>query len=234
MTILTVTGMMGAGGPQLSEELSHLTGMDMVDRLVLAEAARRLGSTPEALEIKTEQPPKLWDRIAQSIRKAMVSTEVTHDFTESGLDLLAGEEYRDLVLGLDPAEAELRNATESAIRDMAQSGNIIFNGRAAHMALRDHPSAVHVSTTSNVRRRVERVMERLLLSREEAERYVGENDKARAHYYRSFYDADPTDPSLFHLVLNLDVLSIGEAARVVLATAQEITGRSAPTLDEQP
>ena len=46
----------------------------------------------------------------------------------------------------------------------------------------------------------------------DAEKYIAENDVARASFFQRFFGVDPTDPSQYHMVLNCT--SLGESIAV--------------------
>ena len=52
MTIITINGQSGSGAPEIGMEVARQLQYAYVDRQVLGEAAKRLGTTEEALEEK--------------------------------------------------------------------------------------------------------------------------------------------------------------------------------------
>jgi cytidylate kinase len=69
--------------------------------------------------------------------------------------------------------------------------------------------------------RVERVMRRTGLNRDEAEARVHDQDQSRANYIRQYYQADWHAPDPFHLILNTALLDQEACARLVLAASAE-------------
>jgi cytidylate kinase len=53
------------------------------------------------------------------------------------------------------------------------------------------------------------------MSHKEAEQYVRKEDEARINYLRHYFNRDPNDPLLYHLIINTDKISPEEAAIVV-------------------
>ena len=64
MAVVTMNGPIGSGTNEVGVHAARLLHADYVDRLVLAEAAKRIGSTVEVLEIKGLRKLSLRDRLA--------------------------------------------------------------------------------------------------------------------------------------------------------------------------
>ena len=228
MPVITLNGLMGSGGTEVGAEVARELHIDFVDRLVLAEAARIMGTTTAAVADLTERKPKLGDRIAGFVRTVLERSALAgggpDPYFGGGLDALLVREYRDLP-GVDETDASSTDArllevTTNVINDLASSGNIVISGRGANVILRDRPDACHVALVSSMERRVQRIIDRVDLEQPEAEKYVVENDKAREAYYWRFFRVHPEDLHQYHLVINIDWIDIPEAVRLVIAAAQ--------------
>jgi hypothetical protein len=62
----------------------------------------------------------------------------------------------------------------------------------------------------------------------EAAEYLRTRDAARKRYVAKYYDRDIDDPLLYHLVVNTDRVTYGEAARLILGAVHERIDRTAP------
>ena len=69
MTIITIEGRVGAGAYLLSRAVALEMGIDFVDRLVLADVARRVGVTMGALVDNERRVPTFGSRLAQGIQR---------------------------------------------------------------------------------------------------------------------------------------------------------------------
>jgi cytidylate kinase len=229
--VITITGLIGSGAPEVGAEVSRKLGMDYVDRLILAEAARKMGTTVAILAERTERPQSFGDRVAEFVRTVLERSALAgggaDPYFGGGLDALLVREYRDFppedvesTTGGILTDSKLLEVTSSVIREIAQTGNVVIAGRGANIILRDQPGVLHVALVSSLEERVKRIMEREELGREEAERFVHENDRARQAYYHRFFKVQAEDPRHYHLVLNTDWLTVPRSAEVVIATAQ--------------
>jgi cytidylate kinase len=228
MPVITITGLIGSGAPELGSEVSRKLGLDYVDRLIMAEAAKKMGTTVAAVAERTERVPTMGDRVAGFVRTVLERSALAgggaDPYFGGGLDALLVREYRDFPPEGSSddslSDANLLEVTANVIRNLAAGGNVVIAGRGAHLILADDPAVLHVSPVSSLERRVDRIMEREDLARPAAEKYVAENDKARHAYFRRFFDIQPGDPLRYHLLVNLDRLDVARAAEVVMEAAR--------------
>ncbi|MCX6897528.1 MAG: cytidylate kinase-like family protein [Verrucomicrobia bacterium] len=127
-------------------------------------------------------------------------------------------EIRDTVeelLGLHPARWTLVEKTSETVLHLAQMGNAVLVGRGANVIIGFVPNAVHVRLIGSVEKRVRTCQEYYNFSPEQAAEYVKQTDQGRIHYLRHHFDKNIDDPSLYHLVINTDVITPDEAAAII-------------------
>lgn len=226
MPVITITGLIGTGAPEVGADVARKLGIDYVDRLILAEAAKKLGTTVAAIAERTERPPSLGDRFAGFVRAVLERSALAgggaDPYFGGGLDALLVREYKDFPTeGELPADGtvddDLIRVTAAAIREIAASGNVIIAGRGANMILANDPGVLHVGLTSRKTKRIERIMERVSLDHAEAEKYTTENDKARNAYFQRYFKVHPEELRNYHMMVNTDWLDIDQAADLVIA-----------------
>ena len=232
MPVITVTGLIGSGVIEVGPKLSSKLGIDYVDRTILAEAAKKIGASEEAVAERTERPQGLGDRVAGFVKTVLERSALAgggaDPYFGGGLDALLVREYRDfpsenMAIGESLSDDNLLAVTSAVIEEIATSGNVIIAGRGANIILRDYPNTLHVGLVSSYDVRLSRIMERESLSEEEANRYVQENDRARIAYFKRFFQVDPQEPQHYHQVLNTDLYTIDQATDVVVATANALS-----------
>ncbi len=231
MAVVTFNGQIGALGAEVGALSARLLDADYVDRLVLAEAAKRMGSTVEVLELKAQRKLALRDRLAYffqtMLERSAMSGAGGEPYFSPGMEYLPSEEYTDLAR--EPLTAAQRlddehfiEATSAVIRDLAGAGNVIINGRGSNLILRNMTNVLHVGLSAPMELRVKTIMEREHLNREEAERHVNDTENARLTYFKKFFKVSPEDASLYHMVLNMGSLSVDSAAEIVAHAAEKL------------
>lgn len=127
-----------------------------------------------------------------------------------------------------------RRAVEQVMNELAEKGNVVIQGRAGQVILKDHPQALHVRIIAPLALRAERVAQRLDISLECALAQVEASDRFRANYLRRFYRVRWDDPLLYHLVINTAGLSAQHAAEIICsATTLHSTSQINPNSTKQ-
>ena len=109
---------------------------------------------------------------------------------------------------------------QAALCARAQRDRIIYHGNAGHLLLSgvSHVLCVRISAPKPFR--VQMLMERQRMGRDEALAYVEKADQGREQWTRFLYGVDWLDPNLYDLTINLRTLDIAGAAAMVAAAVQ--------------
>ena len=236
MAVVTLNGPIGSGGHEVGVLTARLLNADYVDRLILAEAAKRIGSSVEVLALKEGRSLKLRDRIAYffqtMLERSAMSGAGGEPYFSPGMEYLPSEEYIDLAQ--EPVTAAQRlndqqfmEVTSAVIKDLAKAGDVVIIGRGSNMILRDMPGVLHVAVTAPLDVCIRIIMEREHLSPKDAEKYVSDFEKARVKFYRKFFNVHPDDPSLYQLILNVGAVNVEAAAEVLALAAEKLTSEVA-------
>ena len=90
------------------------------------------------------------------------------------------------------------------------------------MILREMPAVLHVALLAPMDRRIDTIIEREHLGREEAAAYVEAMEKAREEYFKKFFGVVPDDPALYHMVVNEGGMSTKTVAEIVAHAAKDL------------
>jgi len=219
-TVVTLSAPYGAGGSYVGPRLAERLGVPFVDRAIPGEVAQRL-SVPLAEAIRhDESPGSVFDRFIRALAPA-------------GLPFGARPMLEHELID----ENAYRAATEQVIRDEAGRRGGVILGRAAAIVLRDHPGALHTRLHGPRERRLERAMAIEAIERDEAERRMADNDRAREAYVRHFYGVDPSAAELYHVTIDttvidldvcVDLLAAAAASRAVIMQGGGASGTHSP------
>lgn len=231
MTVITVNGQIGSGGVDLAAHVARKLELDLVDRLILAEAARRLGSTVAALAEKEQRMSRLSDRLARFLQTLLERSAISgtggDPFYVPGVEALVARDYTETVHETSTPSQQVEDqhfieATKTAIMDVALADRVVIVGRGGNMVLRDMPGVLHVGVVAPMERRLRTVVERDHVDPREAERFVIEHERARVAFFKKFFKVHPDDPLLYHLVFNLGVTTIAQAVDAIAAALPHV------------
>ena len=114
------------------------------------------------------------------------------------------------------------DATTKGLKDLYQKGNVVIIGRGANIILADTPGVMHVGLMAPLEVRIQTLMQREHMERDEAQVYVDELERARVAYFKKFFKVSPDEPTLYHMMLNMDKMEPKTAADVVSHAAGDL------------
>jgi cytidylate kinase len=108
---------------------------------------------------------------------------------------------------------------QAALCDQAKEDGMIYHGNAGYILLRgiSHVLCIHVVAPLSFR--IDMLMKRENMLREDAIRYIEKMDQYRKDWTRFLYGVDWLDPTLYDLMINLKTLDIQSAVDIVAAAA---------------
>lgn len=231
MPVITINGPIGSGSFEVGQIVAERLGIDYVDRMVLAEAARRIGSPVGNLVEKEQRIIPFRERLGRFLQTMLERSAISgvggEPYFGHGTEMLPAETYTEL-LGESPSATQTVNdkafleATSAVITELAASGNVVIIGRAGNMILSDFPGALHVGMLAPLESRIQNIMAREHYNREEAARFVAELEQARIAFFRKFYGVNANDSELFHLVLNAARIRPEVAAEMVVHATEDL------------
>src|SRR4051794_48687 len=116
----------------------------------------------------------------------------------------------------------MREAVEASLRTLIEAGGAVILGRGAAACIgRKRSWAFHVRLDGPVERRAARGALWEGIDHEAAMTRLEETDAARARYTQRLFNRDPSEPSLYHLVLDSTVLTVDSCVEVLAVAAQD-------------
>jgi cytidylate kinase len=110
---------------------------------------------------------------------------------------------------------------QAALAEEVRGGRVIYHGNAGHLLLKGASPVLKIRVIAPMEKRLAMVLERLKMGRSEAMAYIHKVDDDRKRWTRFLYGVDWEDPSLYDLVVNLDVMGVQEACEIVSTAARQ-------------
>ncbi len=104
-------------------------------------------------------------------------------------------------------------------RHVAQD-NVVYHGHAGHVLLQNVSHVLKVRIVADMDHRVSIVMREEKMSQTEALHHIQKLDKGRKRWTKTLFGVDPTDATLYDLVLNIPRFRVEDAADVICRSAQ--------------
>jgi cytidylate kinase len=117
--------------------------------------------------------------------------------------------------GKQPSPAKIVEQTVETIWHLAEGGHVILVGRGANVITARLPNVFHVRLVGSLETRLERLEEVYDFDRHAATEFLKTQDGAKKQYLKEYFGEDIDDPQLYHLMVNTDRISYGEAAKLI-------------------
>jgi cytidylate kinase len=120
------------------------------------------------------------------------------------------------------ADADIRARLERGIRALAGSTGAVILSHGAAAALRERPDALRIRLHGPLEARLRRAMAVEALDEAGARRRLEAADRAHQAYLRRLYGEDPTNPDLYHLVIDSTALPLEACTDLIVRAASRL------------
>lgn len=202
--VIAISRQVGTTGEEVGHLVAREAGFRFIDYQVIQQAADEAGVSPETVS-EAEHAPSLMTRVLEALAR------------NPGMPVTA---WADPV-PMTPmsTSADYRVFIAQVIRDLAEQGNCVIIGHAAHITLKGRFDTLRTFITSSMPFRVRRIMASMGIDEKAALKLAEKTDAERIDFYRRFYDSGWYSPWSYDLCLNTDQLTPKQAAEAILKFA---------------
>ena len=231
MPVITINGPIGSGPVTIGQMVSQRLNLNFVDRLIFTQAARLVGKPVGALIDKEQRVVRFRDRLASFLQNMLERSAMSgvsgEPYFGRGIDAFPHETYAELAGGgvtaaLKVDDKAFIEATTTVVNDLYRQGDVVIIGRGANIILADTPGVIHVGLMAPLEVRLQTVMQREHMDRDEAQVFVEEVEEARIAFFRKFFKVHPNEPSMYHMMLNMEKMQPKTAAEVIVHAAGDL------------
>ena len=206
--VITINRELGSGGRTVGRKLAEKLGVKYYDKALINGLTKEFGLTVDEIEKMKAQKKSWWNEFNNYYKKLNATTL--------------------------PMEAETVLTTESMMQtekhileDLAAEESCVVAGRSGFLVFREHPNHLSIFIQASMEKRIERVMEKQQLTREEAIAAIEKVDKGRETYIQKYcktlhVDAPEGgisryDTRNYDLVISMDSLTEDDAVNIIMA-----------------
>jgi cytidylate kinase len=204
--VITISRELGSGGRTVGRKLAAALNVRYSDKELVEQLMQQFNLTTGGIEqLKGKKKRWISDFITFVAPVPKISMLVDTDsryVQEFRPDLTTDDVYK--------AEAEI-------LKGIADEGSCVIAGRSGFFVLKDHPNKLDIFITASMEHRIERVMRKQHLSREEAAAAIESVDKARDNYVQRYTGKSRNDARNYDLCLSMDNLSEDDAVELILS-----------------
>lgn len=201
MSVITIARQFGAGGKTLGLLVANRLSYTLVDEEIVELIAQEANVSSEwvdsvARETGSEKFLKRMLFKFGPFRKGYVDIAM-----ETNQGYFDGNLYISLLYKIIP--------------QIAKEDDVVILGRGGQFILADHPNTYHFLMIADIEYRIKFMMDHYDLDRKQAQVVVDKQSKRRLNLYRYFARTDYDHPAHYHLVFNMNKVSMEDAVQSV-------------------
>lgn len=192
--VITIARGFGTGGKQIGMRLADELGIDCYENRILTLASQYSGYGEEVFEDEKLKGGLTINKFLRNLPRSRKPKPVTKKFS---------------------ANTDTYKFQAEIIEHLAKTESCVIIGKCADYILKDYDNVVSVYIEAPREYTRKRIMKKMLVSAEEADRLISETDKYRAEYYEFYTHGNYwTNPVNYDITLNS--ARLGEDACVEL------------------
>ncbi len=117
---------------------------------------------------------------------------------------------------------------EDKLKEYAKEHSLVILGLGAQIIFRNHPRAIHIKIVASEESRIEKIMQKFGMHKEQAERTLELSDRKRRRYVYQVHNVDWSEPTLYHLSLNSDGLELEQSLTILMNLIDFKKGKPEP------
>ncbi len=197
--LITISDRYGCGAVSIAKRAAELLGYECVDEQLPVVVARRLNTSPQAVESAEEVGSSVSERMLRAL--------------ESGTP--------EIRTGPQPSfDEDCLREVQEAVREFAAAGNAVIVGRGAHAILGRRPDVLRAFLYAPSDWRLHRVMEIRGLDKRTAAAEIERIDRARASYMRAHYGLDWGNPENYDLLVDTSSYGLDRSAQLIASAVR--------------
>ncbi len=203
--VITLSREIGSGGRTIGKKLAEKLGVPFCDKAVIRGLVDHFDLSAYNIE-KIKGEKKNW--LSDFIQKIAPVPQAENFLDEDSRYVM---DYHETISTKDIFKVE-----SQIIKDLADEGSCVIAGRSGFFILEGYPNKVDIFITSSREKRIERIMRKQELPREQAEEVLDSVDQMRENYIKRFTTKSRYDVRNYDLAINVDSLTEDAAVDCIL------------------
>jgi len=199
MAVITISRDFASGGRHLGRLLAKRLDYHYVDKSLFQKIAEDLNVSEKTLE----------------------SFEKSREYRISNVfSIIFSKSYIERIVGYDKSvveEQEYQTSLKNLILGVAQEDNVVIIGRASYFFLKDMENCYHIRLFAPMDWRIQYAVEKRGTPRDRFKETITRRNINDLWFRRFMCGEDCDDQSLFHLNLNMGLVSLEKAFDVIMA-----------------
>lgn len=208
MSAVTISREYGSGGGEIAQRLAQHLNWQLIDHEIVVQTARELDISEAEAEEQDERTESIVSHLLTSMRVLYPAMFTVAPPPPPATDVQA---YQD--------------ALSRVVQAALKTGHVVVVGRGSQILLKDRRDVLHVRIVADLEKRINYVMQREGLEKDDARSRIQMKDSDRARYLQAQYHHHSDDAHLYDLVLNTSVLDLDAVVDLVQLALQHKASR---------
>ncbi|MDE2822329.1 MAG: GNAT family N-acetyltransferase [Chloroflexota bacterium] len=224
--VVAVAGLPGSESQALGQEIARLLDSEYIGDEIKDLLSERLQCSRAELESFETSHKSFWMRLLASI---VVPTEVTTAYESGYHAYVPSRPYEyDELLHEPLSKRQYVKKLRRIVRRRAAEGNAVLHGNGSHLFLPEQVDGLTVFVSASDESRAVRLAQ-YGDTPEASLKRLQRADKEQREIFRRLFDCEIDDSSKFDITVNLDRMTIADAAEVIVEVLRRRGTDRAPT-----
>ena len=203
--VITINRELGSGGRTVGRKLAEKLNVAFYDKALINELKKKFQLDTEQIE-KLKSGKGDWWR--EFINSAMYMGQGMNEMWY--YQRMTGQE------GYLVTSSDMFKMDKEILTQVAAEDSCVIAGRNGFSVFADHPNHLSILIQAPLEHRIQRIMSKQQLSREEAEKVIKKVDEMRENYVKKFAGTSRYDTRNYDLVINMEGKTEDEAVELIL------------------
>ena len=191
--VIAINRELGSGGRTVGRKLAERLHVEFYDKALIKTLEERYSLTVEEIE-KLKGQSHNW---LAELKRALFASEGVA-VTSNYILAVPGDKP------IQPTTCDMFKAEQEILKSIAAEESCVIAGRSGFYVFRDHPNHLSVLIQASMPFRIERVMRKQNMTREQAVKTIEKIDKMRENYIKEFAKTSRYDTRNYDLVITAD------------------------------
>ncbi len=191
--VIAINRELGSGGRTVGRKLAERLHVEFYDKALIKTLEERYSLSVEEIENLKGQSHN-W---LAELKRALFASEGIA-VTSNYILAVPGDKP------VQPTTYDMFMAEQEILKSIAEDESCVIAGRSGFYVFRDHPNHLSVLIQASMPFRIERVMRKQNMTREQAVKTIEQIDKMRENYIKEFTKTSRYDTRNYDLVITAD------------------------------
>lgn len=203
--VIAINRELGSGGRTVGRKLAERLHVEFYDKALIKTLEERYSLTVEEIE-KLKGRSHNW---LAELKRALFASEGVA-VTSNYILAVPGDKP------IQPTTYDVFKAEQEILKSIAAEESCVIAGRSGFYVFRDHPNHLSVLIQASMPFRIERVMRKQNMTREQAIKTIENIDKMRENYIKEFTKTSRYDTRNYDLVITADSKTENQIVDIIM------------------